>query len=51
MKSGITFPEGRPIFFLPDRKRDKKKVAEEYRCAMTRRGGHVAGDQCVGVQI
>jgi len=51
MKNEITFLEGRPNFFLRDRKRNKKKVAEEYCWAMARRGGHVAGDQCVGVQI
>lgn len=44
MKNEITFLEGRPNFFLWVRKRNKKKLAEEYCWTMTRRGGHVAGD-------
>jgi hypothetical protein len=39
------------FFFLRDRKSNKKKVAEKYCWAMTGRGGHVAGDQWIGVQI
>jgi hypothetical protein len=50
-KNGITFLLEGPKSFLRDRKRNKKKVAEEYCWAMSRRGSHLTGDQCVGVQI